>query len=72
MSKLKKKAASQFIQGEAAVTFRAPKGFYGNFGVQECDIPEATNCDDDDDDENSSSSHEKVFIKKPKKGFIQK
>ena len=79
MAQLKKQRpkvlAGEFVLEESDVTYRAPKGFYGDFGVAEINIQGKTTMDVDNEDEvedagSLGSSTEKVVIKKPKKGFI--
>ena len=55
------------------MTYRPPKGFYGDFGVPEINVDGKTtmnvdNVDEVEDAGSSGSSTEKVVIKKPKKG----
>ena len=69
-----KNLAGQFVFSESSVTYRPPEGYYGNFGVTECNVTGGIISINDEDDEinegDSSSSMVKVIIKKPKKGFI--
>ena len=79
MAQLKKQRskaiAGGFVLEESDVTYRAPKGFYGDFGVAERNIQGKATMHEDNEDEveeagSSGSSTEKVVIKKPKTGFI--
>ena len=70
-----KEIAGGFVLDESDVTYRAPKGFYGDFGVPEINIQGKATMHEDNEDEveeegSSGSSTEKVVIKKPKTGFI--
>ena len=72
---MSKQLAGEFVLEESDVTYRAPKGFYGDFGVPEINVQGKTTMNVDNEDEvedagSSGSSTEKVVIKKPKKGFI--
>ena len=76
-----KKLAAKFIFGESSVTYRPPRGFYGEFGVNET---AATSCPpvfeiDNDDNDNDDGLSVKIVddkpeklknVKKPKVGFI--
>ena len=70
-----KEIAGGFVLDESDMTYRAPKGFYGHFGVPERNIQGKSTMHEDNEDEveeegSSGSSTEKVGIKKPKTGFI--
>ena len=70
-----KEIAGGFVLDESDVTYRAPKGFYGDFGVPERNIQGKSTMHEDNEDEveeegSSGSNTEKVLIKKPKTGFI--
>ena len=69
-----KNLAGQFVFSESSVTYRPPEGYYGNFGVTECNVTggiiSINNEDDEVNEGDSSSSTDKVIIRKPKKGFI--
>ena len=70
-----KAIAGGFVLEESDVTYRAPKGFYGDFGVAERNVQGKATMHEDNEDEveeagSSGSSTEKVVIKKPKTGFI--
>ena len=74
-NKDQKQLLVDFVLEESDVTYRAPKGFYGDFGVAERNVQgKATMHEDNEDDVeeagSSGSSTEKVVIKKPKTGFI--
>ena len=79
MAQLKKQRskaiAGGFVLEESDVTYRAPKGFYGDFGVAERNVQGKATMHEDNEDEveeagSLGSSTEKVVIKKPKTGFI--
>ena len=68
-----KALAGGFVLEESDVTYRAPKGFYGDFGVAERNVQGKATMHEDNEDEveeagSSGSSTEKVVIKKPKTG----
>ena len=69
-----KEIAGGFVLDESDVTYRAPKDFYGDFGVPERNIQGKSTMHDNEDEVqeagSSGSSTEKVVIKKPKTGFI--
>ena len=69
--KRSKSMAGQFVLSESDFTYRAPKGFYGDFGVQEKKSIQGRTADDEEEEEEGSSSTEKVVLKKPKEGFIE-
>ena len=78
MAQLKKQRskaiAGGFVLEESDVTYRAPKGFYGDFGVAERNVQGKATMHEDEVEEagSSGSSTEKVVIKNPKTGFINK
>ena len=70
-----KALAGGFVLEESDVTYRAPKGFHGDFGVAERNVQGKATMHEDNQDEveeagSLGSSTEKVVIKKPKTGFI--
>ena len=81
LSKLKKQRSKQmaapFILDKSDVTFQAPHGFYGNFGMKETlNEDQSRTCnaayeeEDEEDARETSSSLEAIVITKPKKGFL--
>ena len=81
LSKLKnqrsKKLAAPFILDKSDVTFRAPHGFYGNFGMKETlneDQSKTCNAsyqeEEEEDTRETSSSLEAIVVTKPKEGFL--
>ena len=82
-NKRKKKLAAEFISSESAVTYRAPVGYYGQFGVPEKENTEGLEImdDEDDDDQGDAAKNDDMIVddistcrpdvlKKPKKGFV--
>ena len=75
--------AAEFISSESAVTYHAPVGYYGQFGVPEKENTEVLEImdDEDDDDQGDAAKNDDMIVddistrrpdvlKKPKKGFV--